>query len=164
LWASVLSGCAIRVGDCAPDWSQHDLAGHVHSTVDYRGKVVLLDFWATWCAPCMIVSPQLQKLHDKYADRGLVILAVHYDDQGEPKRYMRDNGYTFTVIDDGLDIAKRYGVSKIPTIIVVDPEGRVAHRQTGFAVGDEEKLTKLIEQSLDKQVTLQTTLSVPDPG
>ncbi len=107
---------------------------------DYVGKVVVLDFWATWCAPCMMVSPHMQKIHEAYAERSVVVLAVHYDDQGDPKRYTKRNGYTFTVLDDGLTVAKRMGVSKIPTVMIIGPDGRVVHRQTGFAEGDEKKL------------------------
>ena len=95
---------------------------------------------------CMVVSPQMQKIHDSYAERGVGVLAVHYGDQGEPMRYTEQNSFTFAVLDEGLATARLMGVSKIPTVMIIGPEERVVHRQTGFAAGDEQKLVVVIEQ------------------
>lgn len=148
---SVLSGCAVRVHDRAPDWVLHDLSGRVQRSADFGGQIVVLDFWATWCAPCRVVSPHVQRIHEQYADQGVTVLAIHYGDQGDPATYMRKDGYTFTVLlDDDLTVARRLGVSKIPTVIIIAPDGRVEHRQTDFGDGDEQVLREVIERLLER--------------
>lgn len=142
------SGCQVGVGDRVPDWTLTDINGRTHTFSSYKGRVVVLDFWATWCPPCMAVSPHMQAIQKKYVDRGVAVLAVHYDNEGEPKRYMKQHRYTFTALEDGYEVARKLGVSKIPTIMVVGPDGRVAYRQTGFANGDEKRIMRVINKLL----------------
>jgi len=141
-------GCQLGVGDAVPDWTLNDLQGRPHTFSSYAGHVVVLDFWATWCPPCLAVGPHMQAIQKKYADRGVAVLAVHYDNEGEPKRYMKQHRYTFTALNDGTAVAQKLGVSKIPTIMVVGPGGRIAHRQTGFAKGDEKQIMRVIDRLL----------------
>jgi len=144
-----LIGCASLVeGDTAPDWLLADLAGQTHDFAAYRGQVIILDFWATWCAPCLPVGRFLNSLHAQYGDQGLQILALHYDASGNPGSFAREHGYAYTVFPDGQQVAKLYGVSKIPTLMVIDRDGMIIHRQTGFAETDTVKLKNLIETSL----------------
>jgi peroxiredoxin len=146
---SCVTGCAsLSSGDPAPAWSAQDLAGRELAHSDYAGQVVILDFWATWCAPCHPVSAFLQTLQDDFRDRGLQILAFHYDTTGDPAAYAQEKGYTFTIIPDGSQVAKTHGVSKLPTLIVVDRSGTIIHRQTGFAAGDAEKLRGIVQAAL----------------
>lgn len=87
----------------------------------------------------------MQKIHDEYGDQGVAVLAIHFDDSGEPVEYMKRHGFTYTVFGDGGEVVERMGVSRIPTIMIVDAAGRVAHRQTGFSVSDEPKLMSVID-------------------
>jgi len=146
--ALTAAGCSIDRGDLAPDWTLNDLSGREHHLSDYKGRVVVLDFWATWCRPCTKVSPHMQMLHEKYADAGVAVLAVHYDSRGEPDLYVDRHGYTYTVLDDGIAMARSYGVWRIPTIMIIGPDSRVAHRQTGFRDGDEKQLMGVIDALL----------------
>lgn len=149
VWLVLLAGCAsLSAGDPAPTWSARDLEGREHAFADYRGRVVILDFWATWCAPCHPVSDFLQTLREEYDDRDLHILALHYDASGDPAAYARQKGYTFTIFPDAHKVAKLHGVSKIPTLIVVDRTGTVIHRQTGFNADDVAKLKQIVEDAL----------------
>lgn len=148
LLATQMQCCATSVGMKAPDFTMPDLNGVNHSLSAYQGEVVLLDFWATWCQPCVVTSPVVQDLHDRFSPRGLQVFAVHYNDVGDPATYMQEHGYTYTVLPDANAVCKQFGVSQIPTFIIVGVDGTVIHRQTGYAVGDDEKMAAIIERDL----------------
>ncbi|MCA9307721.1 MAG: TlpA family protein disulfide reductase, partial [Phycisphaerales bacterium] len=110
-----------------------DADGQVITSGDFRGRVVVLDFWATWCGPCKASSPSFQRLSDRFAgDSRVIVLAIHTDDSGDPKAYMRQNGYTFRMVPRGQEFARRYGVSVLPTFIVLDQRGREIYRDMGM--------------------------------
>jgi thiol-disulfide isomerase/thioredoxin len=129
----VLAACAPGVGAEAPAFSAPDSQGTVVSLGSLEGKVVLLDFWATWCAPCRQASPYVQKLYEQFADNDEVImLGVHYDDAGDPAAYMAEHGYTFPVIPDGREMVRAYGIKRLPTFLVIDRSGTIVHKQVGY--------------------------------
>lgn len=148
LSALAAAGCAVAPGDAAPNWTLKDTAGEQHAMEDYRGKVVVLDFWATWCGPCHAVSPHMQALHEKYDVDRVAVIGVHYDGKGDPKGYMRKKGYTFPVMRDGTAAVRAYGVNKIPTIIIVSPTGEVLYRKSGFSDRDMAKIERTIDEAL----------------
>src|SRR5215216_2507820 len=84
----------LAVGDAAPDWKLTDPRGRAHTLAEYRGKVVVLDFWATWCGPCTRVMPRLEKLHRKYGAQGLVVFGINSFETGDPAAMMKKKGYT----------------------------------------------------------------------
>ncbi len=129
-----LCGCAgPRAGDPAPSFTLNDTSGKSQALEEYSGRVVLLDFWATWCGPCVKASPMVQRLHDEFASDGLVVLAVHFDDSGDPAKYASEHGYTYTVLPKGgREVARIYAVESIPTFIVVGRDGVVTHRSLGY--------------------------------
>ena len=93
---------------------------------DLRGKVVLLEFWATWCPPCRASIPHLQKLHDAYAKRGLVILSVTNEDAETVKKFVAEHKMTFPVGTDLDDkTVTTYGVQSIPTAFLIDTAGKI---------------------------------------
>jgi peroxiredoxin len=146
----VLGACAPGVGAKAPAFEGEDAGGNVVSLGTLEGKVVVLDFWATWCPPCREACPTVQALHERFADRDdVVILGIHFDGEGDPAAYMTEHGYTFPVIVDGRAAVKRYGVKRIPTFVVVDRSGTIVHRQTGFSTErDLDAVADAIEKSL----------------
>ena len=110
-----------------------DSDGRVVTSNDFRGRVVVLDFWATWCAPCKASSPAFQALSDRFAgDPRVMTLAVHTDNSGDPKAYMRENRYTFRMVPRGQEFARAYDVRVLPTFIVLDQRGREIYRDTGM--------------------------------
>ena len=110
-----------------------DMQGQVVTTNDFRGKVVVLDFWATWCGPCKASSPAFQQLSDTFAgDPRIMTLAIHTDGTGDPKAYMREHGYTFRSIPRGHEFAEAYDVRVLPTFLILDQRGRVIYRDTGM--------------------------------
>ena len=138
----------LKLGDPAPDFSSRDLSEGPVSLVSYRGrKVVLLDFWATWCGPCRMAMPGLQSLHDEFKDRGLEILSVNQDEPAvQVRHFINRKKYTVHVIlDPDSAIGHRYGVRGIPTLVVVDKQGLVQWLQVGYSQ-DQSELRQLLER------------------
>ncbi|MHC4991111.1 MAG: TlpA family protein disulfide reductase [Planctomycetota bacterium] len=149
LVACVLSGCASGPpeGATAPAFSAMDTSGAEQSTAALEGKIVVMDFWATWCPPCVEASPAFQTLHEQFEDDpDVIVLGVHFDDRGDPAAYMTEHGYTFPIIADGGEVARTYGIRKLPTVLIVDREGIVVHNQIGFAPGDEAELAAIVQR------------------
>jgi peroxiredoxin len=137
-------------GTSAPDFVSHDLSGQPVRVFEYRGRVLILDFWATWCGPCIASMPHTQEIAARYADQGVVVLAVCTGDKR--KRFedwvkLKAKDYpalrfTFDPHEQGApDYDQRaswalYGVPAIPTQFVIDREGRVAGSTTGYLPGD----------------------------
>lgn len=107
----------------APDFTLMNLSGEEVSLSDYRGKIVLINFWATWCGFCDMEMPDLQRLDDENDD--LVVLAVDVmEDKETVQKYIDEGGYNFEVVlDEKGDITKTYLVSGFPTSYFVDPDG-----------------------------------------
>ena len=84
-----------------------------------KGRVVLLEFWATWCPPCRASIPGIERLHEKYKDKGVVVLAVSMDDNGwdAVQSFVKENGIKYTVLKGNEDIAEKYQVRSIPGAI-----------------------------------------------
>ncbi len=128
------------VGKKAPLFTLADLQGRKVSLASLRGKVVVLDFWATWCGPCRIEMPRVEKLHRELKSKGVVVLGVNVtEDARLVKRFLAKNPYTFPILlDTQGDAASKYNASAIPTLVVVGKDGTI---QTYFqGVRDEEVL------------------------
>lgn len=138
----------IKVGQPAPNFTLEDLSGHPVTLSAYRGtKVVLMDFWATWCGPCRMAMPGLQDLADKYHGHGLEILSIN---QGEPADHVRNfiehQKYTFhVVLDQNQTVGGKYGVQAIPTLVLVDKKGVVQWIRVGYSE-NEDSLKQLVEK------------------
>jgi len=148
---ALLAGCTdkgVQRDTAASDFSLQDMSGKTVRLSDYKGKVVLLEFWATWCPPCRASVPGLEKLHKAYKDKGMVLLAVSMDDGGwdEVKSFMKESGITYTVLKGTEDVAMKYDVRSIPMMLVLNKEGRIARRYLGM--GSDEDLEKDIKAGL----------------
>jgi thiol-disulfide isomerase/thioredoxin len=120
------------------------------SLADYDGKVVVLYFWATWCAPCAISGPAIQDLHVRYGHNGkAAVVGVHYDDRGDAVGYQKKQGYTFDVIPDGRDVVSKFGIKKIPSFVIVGDDGTVLLNQIGFVEGDEVEFERVINAHIE---------------
>ena len=130
----VLAGAAWAAGGTIKPWSGgatpplalRDLEGKEHKLADYKGKVVVLNFWATWCDPCREEMPAMQRLQDKHAGK-LVILAVDYG-EGPPRitDFLKKVPVKFTVLlDRDTSAATAWKVKVLPTTLVIDPEQKV---------------------------------------
>jgi thiol-disulfide isomerase/thioredoxin len=135
-----------QVGAAAPDWTLTDAAGKEHKLSDYKGKVVVLDFWATWCGPCKAAMPGVQAIHDKYKGKGVAVFGMNCWENSDAPKYMKDNKYTYGLLLKADEVAGKYGVSGIPTIYVIGTDGKVLYQSTGFA--GEEAVEAAIEKGL----------------
>ena len=120
----------ITEGYAFPELTFTALNGDVINLVDYKGKVVLIDFWATWCGPCIATMPDLIKIYKEYHDKGFEIIGISLDsDQSQLESYIEENGITWQQYFDGLywknKIAKRFGINAIPHTAIVNKNGEV---------------------------------------
>ncbi len=117
----------------APDFELQDLTGTRVQLSDLRGQVVVLNFWATWCGPCRQELPQLQRLQEKYADGGLVVLGVSDEQPDVTLRFLEQRNLKFrTLHDNGGQIFQRFSVMEIPTTLVIGRDGIIASRLLGY--------------------------------
>ena len=121
------------LGQPAGDFALTDLSRRSFRLAGLRGKVVMLNFWATWCGPCRQEMPRLEALHRELSARGLVLLGVNGESEQSARNFVRENGYTFpTLVDSGNHVAGQFRVTAIPTAVVIDREGRVASYLVGL--------------------------------
>ena len=112
----------------APDWQLNGPTGKTVKFSDFRGKVVILNFSATWCAPCRLEIPYLIELQKRYGDRGLAVIGVSLDEQGPDvvKEFVKQLGVNYPIVIGNEKITEAYGgIEGIPTTFVIDRQGRV---------------------------------------
>ena len=117
----------------APDFTLKALDGKAVQLKSLRGKTVLIDFWASWCGPCKRALPHIQKLHDAFKGKGLVVLGINAEAAEVARKFMREKGYTFTTLEDeGGEVSRLYKVQGIPTTLVIDKDGIVQSYGVGY--------------------------------
>jgi thiol-disulfide isomerase/thioredoxin len=118
----------------APDFVLRDLDNREVRLSELRGKVVLLDFWATWCEPCRAAFPMIELLHRSYKEKGLVVLGIDNEPPQKAREFLKQYGYlTPSLVDANSDAAMKYRVGSIPTTVLIDREGKVAFYEAGFS-------------------------------
>lgn len=121
-------------GTPAPDFTLPDLNGINHSLSNYKGKVVFLNIWATWCKPCKDEMPSMEKLYQKFKNRDFVMLAVSVDKDGKKavEPFMREYGLTFPALLDPAGVtSKLYKTTGVPETFIIDKKGVVIHKVIG---------------------------------
>ena len=152
LLASSLPGFAAEEGEQAPDFTLPSIyEGQPDITLsDFRGKVVYLDFWASWCAPCLVSTPLYNELYHRYKDQGLEVVAVNVDNSVEDGLdFLIDTPLDFTIpIDTEGDVLVDFDVVGMPTSYLIDSEGIVRMVHVGFRDGDIEIIETAILDNL----------------
>lgn len=118
----------------APDFALKDLNGNTVGLQDLRGKVVFLNFWATWCPPCRLEMPTMEELHKEFGNQGLVILAINYrEGSDEIKTFFKQHNLTFTALqDDEGKVFELYQAWSLPTTYLINKKGEMVGRVIGY--------------------------------
>ena len=144
-----------RVGYRAPNFRLKNLEGKEISLASFKGKVVFLNFWATWCVPCKIEMPSMEALYQEYKEDGLEILAVSNDLQGESvvQPFVDETGLTYPILmDENFRINAKYLVRSIPTSILIGRDGVITHTLIGARDWHAPEARDLIRQLLNVRI------------
>jgi peroxiredoxin len=138
--ASSLASSTLE-GQSAPDFVLKSSTGNNMRLSEYRGDVVMINFWATWCGPCRQEMPLLDDLYGRYQRVGFTLLGVNIDDDSRrAMKMIEELGVNFPVLfDESKDVSKLYAVEAMPVTVLVDREGTVRHVHHGYKPGYEEK-------------------------
>jgi thiol-disulfide isomerase/thioredoxin len=145
-----------RVDAQAPDWELKDLDGTPVKLSAFKGQVVVIDFWATWCPPCREELPHIQALDGDYSGKGVRVLAVNVEGSDDAatwdktvRAFVHDNKYTFTVVNDfNATVNQAYKVDSLPSVFVVDKTGKIRYFNRGFEPSIREVLKAQIDSLL----------------
>jgi len=137
-----------EASNLAPDFTVYDLEGNAHKLSDFRGKPVLLNFWASWCGPCQMEMPDFQKFYESHGDKVNFVIVNLTDGQQETvetaSAFIEEKGYTFPVYyDTDIDAAMKYGVSAVPVSYFIDVEGNFVAWAQGALSAD------MLQQGMD---------------
>ena len=133
--ASALAQEASPPRTAAPEWKLTDLNGKLVKLSDFRGKVLILDFWATWCAACRVEIPHFVELQKQYGNKGLTVIGVSLDEQCPEvvKKFVKQFGVNYPIVTGNEKVAEAYGgIEGIPTTFVIDREGRIVGSHIGY--------------------------------
>ena len=123
-----------RLRKAAPDFTLSDSKGASVRLSDYKGRVVLLDFWATWCHGCNIEIPWYMEFQQKYKDKGLAVIGVAMDDDGwkSVRPFSDEKKINYMIVVENEGLAKEYGVNALPVTLLIDRNGKIAESHAGM--------------------------------
>ncbi|GAA5344695.1 thiol-disulfide oxidoreductase ResA [Planifilum fimeticola] len=124
---------AVEIGQTAPDFELTTLDGKTVRLSEFRGKGVLINFWASWCKPCRDEMPAIQRVYERHRDKGLEVLGVNIAETGVTvDGFVRHLDLTFPILlDQNREVTQLYGIGPIPSSIFVSPEGKVVRKVSG---------------------------------
>jgi len=138
----------VAVAEPAPDFTLQSSTGENVRLAEQRGKVVMLNFWASWCGPCRQEMPLLDAMHKRYSSAGLQFYGVNVEeDNSDAKKLIKDLGVSFPVLFDPESKASQlYGVDAMPTTVLIDKKGQIRYVNRGYKAGDENKYRDQIRE------------------
>ncbi len=154
-----------KVGDKAIDWSLKDSDGKTVKLSDLKGKVVVMDFWATWCGPCRKAMPDIQKLHEEFKDKNVLVYGLNAWEKDDTKAdksgkkltaaekakgYMADQKFTYGLLLGADDVATKHGLTGIPAFFIIDTKGKVVYAESGYSPSHYAEMKKVIKTALDE--------------
>lgn len=136
--------------DAAPNFEVANIHGGRISLDEFRGRVVYVDFWASWCGPCRKSFPFMEELHQNYADDGLTVIAINMDKNVEDaQRFLDEVSVTFLIGRNAAgNVAKQFGVQAMPSSFIIDRDGVIQEIHMGFKSGDKKKIISKIGELL----------------
>ena len=135
----------LEVGDAAPDFAVELLSGETVKLADYRGKVVLLNFWATWCGPCVSEMQDIQKISEAFSEEAIVLAVNCSEKRDTVSSFIEDKGYTFNIgLDENMEIQEKYPTDGIPYTIIIDGEGII----TEIHLGSSDDMFSVFEEDI----------------
>lgn len=139
---------AVGLETSAPDFTLETLDGPNLRLEEYRGQVVLLNFWASWCGPCRQEMPVLDRLHQRYEDTGFAVLGVNVEGERAPAQKIVDKtNVTFPVLIDAKQkVSEMYDLEAMPSTVVIDRDGVVRYIHRGYKPGDEAKYVEVVKE------------------
>ncbi len=146
------AGAGTGKGQAAPNFTLTNMQGQQVSLADLKGKVVIVNFWATWCPPCREEMPSMEMLYRKYKDQGLEILAVNAEKDGARlvRKFLQKTPYSFPILlDEGADVQNLYKVFRFPETFIVDRKGNIVEQVTGAIDWTSGPALKLIKSLLN---------------
>ena len=151
LCSALTVAAALKAGDDAPDLAPFKLEGKLPDTL--KDKVVLLDFWASWCDPCRESFPVMEELQKQYGPQGFVIIAINVDEnKADMEEFLKKNAATFVVVRDAKQkLVEKVGVATMPSSFLIDRSGKVLFAHTGFRVAETRKKYQAEIESLLKK-------------
>jgi len=122
----------LKLGDDFPDLASFNLEGKLPEAI--KGKVVLVDFWASWCGPCRLSFPVMNELQKKYSDKGFVIIAISVDElRAKMDKFLKQTPASFTIVRDATQkLVEKVDVRTMPTSFLIDRQGKVRYMHSGF--------------------------------
>ncbi len=141
----------LAIGTDAPLWTLTDRDGNTVSLEDMIGSIVVLDFWATWCSPCVVVMPEIQSLFENYPHDQVHVYGVNVWESGDPALFMDESGFTYGLLLEGDAVAEDYKVTGIPTMYIIDQEGRIAFVEVGANPEIREMLFSAVDNLLETE-------------
>lgn len=140
----------LKIGEQAPDWKLKDPSGKEVTLKDLRGKIVLLDFWGTWCYPCVKALLKIQAIYDKFTNNGVEVIGISCNEpsKAEPAQFIKNKNITYRLLLNGDDVANKYHLSSFPTIYIIGKDGKILYTYEGYSDSLEINLGKIIEENL----------------
>jgi peroxiredoxin len=126
-----------EVEDYENNFELKDLDGKSISVSDFADKVVLLNFWATWCPPCKKEIPDFIEVYSEYRDRGVVFIGISNEDTGTLRSFAEDFGINYHILVDNKNITGQWGIRAIPTTFILNGDGRIIFENVGMMSGDQ---------------------------
>jgi peroxiredoxin len=141
---------AVGLDQVAPDFTLRSLSGENLRLQEYRGKVVLINFWASWCGPCRQEMPILDRIHKRYEPAGFTVLGVNVEGELDKARKIADRlDVSFPLLfDEGQQVSEDYDLKSMPYTVLVDRDGQVRFIHHGYKPGDENKYIDVLKTLL----------------